>query len=124
MGNRNFKNINMKYLTLRWFTLNCFNECKLHTFHTLEMALNTAGIKNKNLCWYEQTENYLKQEFKKILLTQYHQKEIFKKFENDLQKFFTANNLEPKLFLENINFMHKCDEIIYHKSHTAKTLQI
>ena len=124
MGSGDFKNISMKYLTLRWFTLSHFDESKLHTFHSLENALNTAGTKNKNLCWYKQTENYLKQEFKNILLAQYHKKEIFKKFENDLQKFFRTNNLNPKLFLENINFMHKCDEIIYHKAHAVKTLPL
>ena len=49
---------------------------------------------------------------------------MFIKFENNLQKFFTANNLEPKLFLENIDFIHKCDEIIYRKAHAIKTLPL
>ena len=110
----------MKYLTLRWFSLSHFNKSKLHTFHSLELALKTAGI----TCWHKQTENYLKQELKSILLTKYHRQEIFKKFEHNLQKFFIANNLKPELFLENIDFMHKCDEIICHKAHTAKTLPL
>lgn len=110
----------MKYLTLRWFTLSHFDKSKLHTFHSLELALKTAGI----TCWYKQTENYLKQELKSLLLAKYHRQEMFKKFENDLNKFFTANNLNPKLFLENIDFMHKCDEIIYHKAHAVKMLPL
>ena len=110
----------MKYITLRWFTLNHFDKGKLSTFHTLEQALENTGIE----CWHKQTESYLKRELKNILFTGYHKKEMFEEFKNNLQKFFTANNLTPKLFLEDIDFMHKCDEIIYHKAHTIKTLPL
>ena len=110
----------MKYLTLRWFTLNCFDESKLKTFHSLERAINA----DKKLCWHTQTENYLKQEFKNFTADNNTRKKQFEEFENNLQKFFTANNLEPKLFLENINFIHKCDEIIYHKAHRKNTLRL
>ena len=110
----------MKYLTLRWFTLNCFDENKLKTFHSLERAINT----NKTLCWHTQTENYLKQEFRNLTSENNLRKEQFKQFENNLKNFFIANNLEPKLFLENINFIHKCDEIIYRKAHRKNTLPL
>lgn len=120
MGSGDFKNINMKYLAIRWFTLSHFDKSKLNTFHSLETALKNAGIN----CWHPQTKNYLKQEFKKLLVAKYHKKEMFIKFENNLQKFFNANNLEPILFLENIDFIHKCDEIIYRKAHAIKTLPL
>ena len=110
----------MQYLTLRWFTLSHYDKNKLKTFHSLETALNAVGIK----CWHKQTETYLKQEFNKLLSGKYHKKDMFEKFRNNLQKFFTANNLNKKLFTENIDFMHKCDEIIYHKAHTVKTLPL
>lgn len=120
MGSGDCKNINMRYLALRWFTLSYFDKSKLNTFHSLEHALKSTGINY----WHKQTETYLRQEFTDLLIKRYHTKEMFIKFENDLQKFFTANNLNPKLFLENIDFIHKCDEIIYHKAHTEKMLPI
>ena len=43
-----------------------------------------------------------------------------KEFDNNLQNFLTQNKIDGKLFLKNIDFMQKCDEIIYHCTHTSK----
>ena len=112
MGNRNFKNITMHYLTLRWFTLNNFKHIRLKQFHSLEKALKNTH----NLCWYDQTENYLKKEFKKIKMNNIYLTKI-KNFDNKLNRFLTNNKIESKMFLSDIDFIHKCDEIICRKLH-------
>ena len=119
MESGNFKNIIMQYLTLRWFTLSHFDKNKLKLFHSLERALKTANTKYPNLCWYIQTENYLKKEFRKIKMNNTNLIKL-KEFDNNLQNFLTQNKIDGKLFLKNIDFMQKCDEIIYHCTHTSK----
>lgn len=114
MESGNFKNITMEYLTLRWFTLSHFDREKFKLFHFLEKALKNTDI--KNLCWYIQTENYLRQEFKKIKMNNIHLIKL-KNFDNNLQNFLTQNKIDKKLFLKNIDFMQQCDCIIYHRTH-------
>ena len=117
----------MKYLTLRWFTLNYFDERKLKLFHSLEQAIKKASEKNKNLSWQEQTKNYLKQEFKNLIMTKTNnnlQLMQFKKFENNLKNFFKQNNLTPTIFLNDLDFIQKCDDIIYHQTRTHKNASI
>ncbi len=114
MESRNFKNIIMQYLTLRWFTLSYFGKNKFKLFHSLEKALKNTNT--KNLCWHIQTENYLKKEFRKIKMNNTHLTKL-KNFENNLQNFLNQNEIEDKLFLKNLNFMQQCDCIIYHRTH-------
>ena len=103
----------MQYLILRWFTLSHFNKNKFKLFHSLERSLKNSGI--SNLCWYIQTENYLKEEFKKIEMTNAHLIQL-KNFESNLQNFLNQNKIDVKLFFKNINFMQQCDCIIYHRT--------
>ena len=114
MESGNFKNIIMKYLTLRWFTLSHFDEEKFKLFHSVEKVLKNANI--KNLCWHTQTENYLRKEFKKIKINNTRLIKL-KKFDNNLQNFFNNNKIDEKLFLTNIDFMQQCDCLIYHRIH-------
>ena len=114
MESGNFKNIIMQYLTLRWFTLSHFDDNRLRLFHSLEKALQNTDT--KNLCWYIQTENYLKKEFRKIKMDNTHLIKL-KEFDNNLQNFLSKNKIDDKLFLKNIDFMQKCDCLIYHQAH-------
>ena len=117
MGSGDFKNITMQYLTLRWFTLSHFDKKRFQLFHSLEKALQATGIKNIDLCWHIQTENYLRKEFKKIKMNNTHLIRL-KNFDNNLQIFLNTHRINNKLFFKNIDFLHKCDEIIYHRTHT------
>ena len=118
MESGNFKNIAMHYFTIRWFTLSHFDENKFKLFHSLERALKIASQKNKNLYWQLQTENYLRQEFKKIMKTNNTNPTKLKHFDDNLQNFLTKNKIASKLFLQDIDFMQKCDCIIYYHAHT------
>jgi hypothetical protein len=119
MESGNFKNITMQYLALRWFTLSHFEKDKFKLFHSLERALKNANTKNANLCWYIQTENYLKKEFKKIKMNNAHLQKL-QNFNINLQKFLNQHKINNRLFLENIDFMQQCDCIIYHHAHANK----
>jgi len=117
MESGNFKNIAMQYLTLRWFTLSHFEERKIKLFHSLERALKTANKNDINLCWHIQTENFLKDEFKKIIKMNNIDLVKLKKFDDKLRNFLIKNKINEKLFLNNIDFMQKCDCIIYRHAH-------
>jgi len=116
MESGNFKNIIMQYLTLRWFTLSRFDENKFKLFHSLERALKNAGTENKSLCWQIQTEDYLKQEFKKIKMTDTYLIKL-KKFDTNFQNFLNQNKTKDKFFIKNLDFLHQCDYIIYRRTH-------
>ena len=108
----------MQYLALRWFTLSYFEKDKLKLFHTLERAIQSAKTDDVHLSWHEQTENYLRREFTTLLTKNTNCRlHIFQKFKKNLQNLMKQNNLTSKHFLSDINFMQKCDEIIYHKAH-------
>ena len=112
----------MQYLALRWFTLTYFEEDKLKLFHSLERAIKNANV-NKKLCWHKQTENFLKREFANILTQNTNCRlNRFQKFQTNLQKLMKGNNLTAQNFLSDIDFIHKCDKIIYRKSHAVKLL--
>ncbi len=119
MESRNITNITMQYLTLRWFTISNFDEKKLKLFHSLERALKTASKKNMTLCWHLQSENYLKEEFKKIIKMK-HPASLKKleKFDKNLKNFLNQNKIEANFLLKDIDFMQKCDCIIYRHAHT------
>ena len=119
MGSRDFKNIIMQYLTLRWFTLSNFSKENLKLFHSLEHAINKTV--NHKLCWHKQTENYLKKEFNLLINRKNSNINKVKNFDVNLQKFLRQNNLKEEIFLNNIEFLQKCDEIIYHKANCHKT---
>lgn len=114
MESGNFKDIIMQYLTLRWFTLSHFNENKLRIFHSLEKALKNANT--KDLYWYVQTENYLKKEFRKIKMDNTHLIKL-KKFDENLKNFLIKHKIDSNLFFKNLDFMQKCDCLIYHHAH-------
>jgi len=110
--------MDMQYLTMRWFTLSSFNKDKLKLFHSLEKAINTKNLKYKNLCWYKQTESFLKQEFKKLFPENKNMQMLhLQNFNKNLQNFLKQNSLNPEMLLSNINFIHKCDCIICNKIH-------
>ncbi len=121
MESGNLKNITMQYLTIRWFTISHFDKSQFKLFHSLEKALKTAATKNINLCWCIQSENFLRNEFKKITskMNKMHLTKL-KKFDNNLQHFLSQNRINNNLFLNNIDFLQKCDEIIYHRTHADK----
>ena len=115
MESGNLKNIVMEYLTLRWFTLTHFDKNKFKLFHSLEKALNITNT--KNLCWHIQTESYLRQEFKRMTKMNNINLTKLKNFEHNLQNFLIRNRIDQKLLLKNLDFIQKCDKIIYHRTH-------
>ncbi len=121
MGSRDFKSIAMQYLTLRWFTLNHFDENKFKLFHSLERALKNTGT--KNLCWHIQTKNYLRKEFKRIKMNNAHLIKL-ENFDNNLQSFLNQNKIDSNLFFKNIDFMQQCDKIIYHRTHANNNASV
>ena len=111
----------MQYLAIRWFTLSYFEKDKLKLFHSLERAIKNTNIQNIKLCWYKQTENFLRKELTNILTQNtISRTNRFQKFQTNLQKLMKENNLTTNDFLSNIDFIQKCDEIIYCKSHADK----
>ncbi len=118
MGSGDFKNIIMQYLTIRWVTLSNLSEKNFKLFQSLERALNKSIY--LKLCCYKQTENYLKQQFNLLV----NQKNIslskLKKFDINLQNFLKQNHIKEEILLNNIDFLEKCDEIIYHKANCRK----
>ena len=108
----------MQYLALRWFTLSYFEKDKLKLFHSLERAIKNTKIDNKHLSWHKQTENYLRQEFATLFTKNTNCRiNSFYKFQINLQQLMKQNNLTSKPFFSDIDFMQKCDKIIYHKAH-------
>ncbi len=118
MDSGDFKNIIMQYLTIRWFTLSNLTESNFKLFHSLERAINKS-IYSK-LYSYKQTENYLKQQFNLLI----NEKDItwntLNKFDINLQNFLKQNHIKEQILLSNIDFLQKCDEIIYHKANCRK----
>ena len=108
----------MQYLTIRWFTLSNLSEKNFKLFHSLERALNKS-IYSKLYC-YKHTENYLKQEFNFLINRKNISLNKLKKFDINLQNFLKQNHIKEEILLNNIDFLQKCDEIIYHKANCRK----
>ena len=108
----------MQYLTLRWFTISHFDKNQFKLFHSLERALKAAGTKNNDLCWLIQTEKFLRKEFKQITskMNDIHMAKL-NNFDNNLQYFLNQNKIDNNLFFKDIDFLQKCDEIIYQRTH-------